>query len=274
MIELLDYNPYGTERLSWGSGDSGEAESQKTYIGEYSDSETNLSYLNARYYDPSIGRFLSQDPWFGDLTNPQSLNKYSYAENNPLKYIDPTGLFAEDTFDSGAIKIMGAGNSAKWATPGLLMNPYNPLGWLNAAGAGYDLGMGIAEAVSATWNAEPVSNEYTFVETKSEMLGAGLDVVEFYAQEATESFNQIQEGLQEDWQSVTGSESTQNNNKIVETTFTQPNNTPPASTTQPNYSTDTSQPYTCPDTSQTASTTTSTNWQNNLNNFVKENKNK
>lgn len=43
MIELLDYNPYGTERISWSSSyEDGEAESHRTYIGEYSDDESGL----------------------------------------------------------------------------------------------------------------------------------------------------------------------------------------------------------------------------------------
>ena len=53
--------------------------------------ESGLYYYGARYYNPVIGRFVSQDTWAGDLRNPQSLNKYSYVFNNPLKYIDPTG---------------------------------------------------------------------------------------------------------------------------------------------------------------------------------------
>jgi len=57
MIELLDYNPYGTERISWSSSSTdGEAEAAKTYIGEYSDDETSLSYLNARYSSPKTKR--------------------------------------------------------------------------------------------------------------------------------------------------------------------------------------------------------------------------
>lgn len=53
MVELLDYHPYGTERISWSSSSSsGNASTQKTYIGEYSDDESGLSYLNARYRYP------------------------------------------------------------------------------------------------------------------------------------------------------------------------------------------------------------------------------
>jgi RHS repeat-associated protein len=107
MIELLDYDPYGTERISWSSSsDSGEADSQKTYIGEYSDDESGLSYLNARYYDPKRGQFLSQDSVYLSLgsgkdkreqialLDTQSPNSYGYGRGNPIKYRDSEGDFA------------------------------------------------------------------------------------------------------------------------------------------------------------------------------------
>ena len=61
------------------------------FTGKELDDETGLNYYGARYYDAKIGRFVSIDPWEGNLTDPQSLNKYSYTLNNPLKFNDPTG---------------------------------------------------------------------------------------------------------------------------------------------------------------------------------------
>ncbi len=49
--------------------------------------------MNARYYVPSIGRFASADTIVPDPTNPQSMNRFSYVRNNPLKFIDPTGHY-------------------------------------------------------------------------------------------------------------------------------------------------------------------------------------
>ena len=46
---------------------------------------------NARYYDPALGRFLAADSMVPDPANPQSLNRYSYTLNNPLRYTDPSG---------------------------------------------------------------------------------------------------------------------------------------------------------------------------------------
>lgn len=63
-----------------------------TYTGREYDQESGLYYYRARYYDAKIGRFLQQDPLWGYLTNPQSLNRYPYVDNSPLNWIDPWGL--------------------------------------------------------------------------------------------------------------------------------------------------------------------------------------
>ncbi|MFD2503154.1 polymorphic toxin-type HINT domain-containing protein [Paenibacillus septentrionalis] len=61
------------------------------YTGLGYDASSGLSYARARYFDSSIGRFISQDTYEGQLDNPLSLNLYTYVENNPLRYVDPTG---------------------------------------------------------------------------------------------------------------------------------------------------------------------------------------
>ncbi|KAF0234054.1 MAG: RHS repeat-associated core domain-containing [Prolixibacteraceae bacterium] len=53
----------------------------------------NLYNMNGRLYDPVVGRFLSPDPYISDPSFSQSYNRYAYALNNPLKYIDPSGEF-------------------------------------------------------------------------------------------------------------------------------------------------------------------------------------
>ncbi|ANF97948.1 hypothetical protein AR543_19275 [Paenibacillus bovis] len=74
------------------------------YAGEIYDGEIGLYYLKSRYYDPSIGRFLNEDTYEGELTNPLSLNVYTYVHNNPLIHIDPYGNKAwliHGTFSDG-----------------------------------------------------------------------------------------------------------------------------------------------------------------------------
>ena len=94
LVQAIDYYPFGQERLCGGPGDS-SCDAEKKYIGEYYDSDTALNYLNARYYNSFIGKFISQDPMFWSpekvLSDPQSLNAYSYARNNPISLSDPNG---------------------------------------------------------------------------------------------------------------------------------------------------------------------------------------
>jgi RHS repeat-associated protein len=93
---VLDYYPYGSTRINQQFGAT--FNEQKQYIGQYTDPETNLSYLQARYMNSTNGQFLSEDPVFLSdpkqqvLTDPQSLNSYSYANDNPTVRKDPSGL--------------------------------------------------------------------------------------------------------------------------------------------------------------------------------------
>ncbi|WP_352972591.1 RHS repeat-associated core domain-containing protein [Mesorhizobium sp. M1334] len=76
FAEQTNYASYG-ERLNTGF------QTQKSYIGERFDPETGLLYLNARYMDPVLGRFISPDDW--DPTKPGvGTNRYAYAQNDPV----------------------------------------------------------------------------------------------------------------------------------------------------------------------------------------------
>lgn len=98
LIENLQYYPYGSLRSDSLVGNY--AAQKRKYIGQIYDNSTGLNYLNARYQNPIQGQFVSEDPVFWNkpsqqqLGNPQSLNAYSYAENNPITKLDPNGLWA------------------------------------------------------------------------------------------------------------------------------------------------------------------------------------
>jgi len=62
------------------------------FTGHERDKETGLDYMLARYYGNSLGRFMSPDPLPGHVHLPQTLNRYIYAGNNPIVFIDPDGL--------------------------------------------------------------------------------------------------------------------------------------------------------------------------------------
>jgi RHS repeat-associated protein len=57
---------------------------------------TGLMYYKARYYYPALGRFVSADTIVPEPGNPQSLNRYAYVKNNPLRYVDPSGHLPDD----------------------------------------------------------------------------------------------------------------------------------------------------------------------------------
>jgi len=62
------------------------------YTGEQRDAEDGVVFLNSRIYDPQLGRFLQRDRFPGRKGSPLSLNRYSYAVNNPVLLVDPQWL--------------------------------------------------------------------------------------------------------------------------------------------------------------------------------------
>jgi RHS repeat-associated protein len=81
-VTSVQYFPFGTPETS--------GTERYLFTGQEKD-HTGMYYYKARYFDPELGRFLTRDSWSGDPRRPQSLNKYVYCSNNPLRYTDPTG---------------------------------------------------------------------------------------------------------------------------------------------------------------------------------------
>ena len=93
VLEIAyDYDEFGNFLLT---GNPVGFDQEVGFLGSSWDAETGLSHLGARYYDPSVGRFLSEDP----LGIAGGFNLYQYAGNNPVTFFDPTGLKAEDPED-------------------------------------------------------------------------------------------------------------------------------------------------------------------------------
>lgn len=93
----MNYKPYG-DSIEAAKDDVG-------YTGHKFDTDLGLSYMQARYYDPVIGRFYSNDPidavsHLSTLNWIHGFNRYAYANNNPYRYIDPDGMKAGDPFDT------------------------------------------------------------------------------------------------------------------------------------------------------------------------------
>jgi RHS repeat-associated protein len=85
---------------------SGVADTGFTFTGHQYDSATGLIYARSRYYDPSIGRFVSQDP-------EPAANPYTYAVNSPLQFTDPTGRSA--TTERITVECKSTWNAAQMA---------------------------------------------------------------------------------------------------------------------------------------------------------------
>ncbi len=109
-IESSEYEPFGqivNKPLFDGPG----------YTGHVQDAATGMTYMQQRYYDPQIGRFLSVDPVTAYEKPGQNFNRYWYANNNPYKFTDPDGRIVDTLLDVGFIvydvyKIVTEGGNA------------------------------------------------------------------------------------------------------------------------------------------------------------------
>jgi RHS repeat-associated protein len=112
-----NYRPYGERLITV----AGVAES-KGYIGERHDDETGLLYLNARYYDPVLARFVQADP--SDPSQPGvGPNRYAYALGNPIAAIDPSGLSFGSWWPGGPVDFgTGIGYTSGAVPNGLSVN--------------------------------------------------------------------------------------------------------------------------------------------------------
>lgn len=132
-VKRHDYLPFG-EELFAGSGGRTTAQGyavgdgvRQQFTRKERDTETGLDYFNARHYSSIQGRFISPDEFKGgpeelfrevdphdplfyaEVAEPQSLNKYQYCLNNPLRYVDPDG---HQTTAADALRLAAAGGAA------------------------------------------------------------------------------------------------------------------------------------------------------------------
>ena len=81
------YTDFGETTIN---GDN-KAENEVCYTGGIYDHSTGLYYLNARYYNPEDGRFVTEDTYRGETAKPETGHLYAYCANNPVNYVDPSG---------------------------------------------------------------------------------------------------------------------------------------------------------------------------------------
>lgn len=109
VIDRTHYEPYGAA--------IGKAVAGVGYIGHVMDAATGLTYMQQRYYDPTIGRFLSVDPVTANSGTGANFNRYWYANNNPYKFTDPDGRDAF-LFTDRNILVIPVHFTGSAATPG------------------------------------------------------------------------------------------------------------------------------------------------------------
>jgi RHS repeat-associated protein len=96
VVSTYEYDIWGNVKSITGNIDTPFG-----YVGQYGyiyDKETELYFLNSRYYDPKIGRFTTKDRFKGFEDRPATQNQYTYCENDPVNLIDPTGYWSYDFF--------------------------------------------------------------------------------------------------------------------------------------------------------------------------------
>jgi RHS repeat-associated protein len=91
---------YRYDELGLPTASSGSSAQPFRFTGEPLDG-IGLSYLRARYYDPALARFMSRDRWQGTASTPCTLNRYSYVQNNPASFTDPSGLRVTNAAGAG-----------------------------------------------------------------------------------------------------------------------------------------------------------------------------
>ena len=87
-----------------------QAKNEVCYTGGIYDQSTELYYLNARYYNPEDGRFMTEDSYRGEIMNPETGHLYVYCANNPVNYVDPSGHFAAAMYTVIKLVLVGGAN--------------------------------------------------------------------------------------------------------------------------------------------------------------------
>lgn len=102
VVDRKNYDAWGKERYFEWDKEANYLEQDpmvnRGYTGHEQVEEIGLIHMNARMYDATLGRFISADSFIQAPSNSQSFNRYSYVQNNPMKYTDPSGHFFKKIF--------------------------------------------------------------------------------------------------------------------------------------------------------------------------------
>jgi len=169
IVEEEIYLPYG-DTLEGNEG------SRFLFTGQEKDSETGIYYYGARYYDPFLRHFIQPDDILPEIYDPQQLNRYSYARNNPYKYVDSSGNYIDTVID---VAFIG------YDIYSIIQNPKDSTNYISLAldvgGAaipfvtGFGTGFRIAKGAN---KAENLGDAFRFLDNTDEIV-KGKDFIGF-----------------------------------------------------------------------------------------------
>lgn len=171
IISTIDYRPYGSQVLGTPAEGPG-------YTGHVNDTDTGLVYMQQRYYDPGIGRFLSVDPLRAMLRAPSHTNRYGYANDNPYRFIDPDGratvavggTFNASALAGGTVSGQLTFSATSWNPSTWRLGGYGSTGGLASTDVG--VGGGIAISYSDADSAEEMASA-----SSNASAGGGINVL-------------------------------------------------------------------------------------------------
>jgi RHS repeat-associated protein len=116
VLSSIDYAPYGAQALGGPVNGPG-------YTGHINDADTGYVYMQARFYDPMAGRFLSVDPIRPRAGDYQNFNRFMYGNNNPIRNIDPDGRQSAEDYKkleacAGACSLVYDQGAHEWQARG------------------------------------------------------------------------------------------------------------------------------------------------------------
>ena len=169
VTDTYAYDPFGGRTAASGSTDN-----RFRYLGRHGvvDEENGLNYIRARYYSTRRGRFITKDPTTGNDGDSQSLNRYVYALNNPVRLIDISGFSTQET-GSGPSQLASSDNSL---FHNVLISPMSsglagttPQSLINSSSLG-DRMVSLGDVVSSAGSSQSFMNLIKFTTRQQHLL--------------------------------------------------------------------------------------------------------
>ncbi len=127
VIQTFQTDEFGVPTLTQGTNTE-----PFRYTGQQLDPETGFLDLRARYYWPSLGRFVSRDSIQGKLRVPLTLNRYSYALSDPVNLVDPTGLSSSQALDDSEDALLNCADPTRKLQASCILLFLSGLSWSRA----------------------------------------------------------------------------------------------------------------------------------------------